>query len=188
MSHFKRVCRKCGRVIAQCRCITPNKPIEYALCDECMAPENVGLADKVREEQPAPREVIAVPEAGVQFKVYDEMPPADDPPEWECDNCGARFAGERCPARCASCGGEVFNVAAYDVVADWRASRSGIIHKAHVEQELAEIEAAKACDHTWVVDRDRWVQDCVTCGAHEWSCLHCGRWHDRTVPFCGCRG
>ena len=32
--HFKKVCRKCGAVIAQCRCIGP-KTVEYGICEKC---------------------------------------------------------------------------------------------------------------------------------------------------------
>lgn len=34
IGHFKRICRECGKTIAQCRCIGL-KPIAYGLCDEC---------------------------------------------------------------------------------------------------------------------------------------------------------
>jgi hypothetical protein len=33
-AHFKRVCRICGKVIAQCRCPGP-KALEMGLCDGC---------------------------------------------------------------------------------------------------------------------------------------------------------
>ena len=33
--HFKRICGHCGKVIAQCRCMSCDKDIQYATCDEC---------------------------------------------------------------------------------------------------------------------------------------------------------
>lgn len=34
--HFKKVCRLCGTVIAQCRCPSPEKRIEWVNgCDYC---------------------------------------------------------------------------------------------------------------------------------------------------------
>ena len=34
MGHFKRECKECGRIVAQCRCPGP-KSTEYVTCDEC---------------------------------------------------------------------------------------------------------------------------------------------------------
>lgn len=33
--HFRVVCPQCDRVIAQCRCMDPNKSVRLELCDEC---------------------------------------------------------------------------------------------------------------------------------------------------------
>lgn len=35
MSHFIRKCKKCGDVIAQCRCPEGANNIEYGICDKC---------------------------------------------------------------------------------------------------------------------------------------------------------
>lgn len=35
MSHFKKICKKCNTVIAQCRCMDCNKVIEYGVCEKC---------------------------------------------------------------------------------------------------------------------------------------------------------
>lgn len=35
MSHFKKVCEICKKVITQCRCLSKNKEIIYEICDEC---------------------------------------------------------------------------------------------------------------------------------------------------------
>lgn len=35
MSHVIIKCSKCGIVIAECRCMNPNKPVRYEVCDEC---------------------------------------------------------------------------------------------------------------------------------------------------------
>lgn len=34
-NHFILKCRKCGVVIAQCRCADPYKEVEYTLCEDC---------------------------------------------------------------------------------------------------------------------------------------------------------
>lgn len=33
--HFKILCSNCGNVIAQCRCISGDKRIEYQICQNC---------------------------------------------------------------------------------------------------------------------------------------------------------
>jgi len=35
MSHFKTVCPICETVITQCRCMSPNKTINYIMCEKC---------------------------------------------------------------------------------------------------------------------------------------------------------
>jgi len=35
MSHRKVICKKCEKVILECRCMDCNKSIEYIVCDEC---------------------------------------------------------------------------------------------------------------------------------------------------------
>ena len=36
MSHFIKKCKECDKTIAQCRCPSPNKSIEYATCENCL--------------------------------------------------------------------------------------------------------------------------------------------------------
>jgi len=38
--HYKILCRKCGKTIAQCRCSDPNKQIKYSICDKCKTGAN----------------------------------------------------------------------------------------------------------------------------------------------------
>lgn len=33
--HYTELCRECGAVISQCRCMSPDKEIRYGLCDAC---------------------------------------------------------------------------------------------------------------------------------------------------------
>lgn len=33
-------CRVCGRIVAQCRCAMPDKPIELVTCDTCAQKAN----------------------------------------------------------------------------------------------------------------------------------------------------
>ena len=35
MKHFKKVCKVCNEVIAQCRCMDCNKTTEYGICAMC---------------------------------------------------------------------------------------------------------------------------------------------------------
>ena len=35
MCHFKILCKSCGTIIAECRCIKFDKVIKYDICDEC---------------------------------------------------------------------------------------------------------------------------------------------------------
>lgn len=35
MGHFKKVCKKCGVVISQCRCPSKDKTLIYEVCDDC---------------------------------------------------------------------------------------------------------------------------------------------------------
>ena len=44
--HGKIVCKKCGDVIAQCRCIENHNNIEYRICEKC----STGKKPSVREE------------------------------------------------------------------------------------------------------------------------------------------
>jgi hypothetical protein len=37
VSHFKLVCKVCGKVIAQCRCMDCNKEVKKGVCDDCKA-------------------------------------------------------------------------------------------------------------------------------------------------------
>lgn len=34
MTHFKKVCKKCEKVIVQCRCFK-DKTVVFDICDEC---------------------------------------------------------------------------------------------------------------------------------------------------------
>ena len=33
--HFKKFCSVCGKIIAQCRCMTKDKTILYDVCEDC---------------------------------------------------------------------------------------------------------------------------------------------------------
>jgi phage gp45-like len=33
--HYKLVCKECGIIIAQCRCMDLNKPTHYDVCEKC---------------------------------------------------------------------------------------------------------------------------------------------------------
>ena len=33
--HFKKICKKCEKVIEQCRCLGPYKMITYGICEKC---------------------------------------------------------------------------------------------------------------------------------------------------------
>lgn len=35
-NHFIEKCRKCGRVIAQCRCPSKDKSVIFSICFECL--------------------------------------------------------------------------------------------------------------------------------------------------------
>lgn len=37
--HFITICKKCSRVISQCRCGDPGKITKYAVCDDCQIEE-----------------------------------------------------------------------------------------------------------------------------------------------------
>lgn len=34
-SHYKTVCKYCFNIISQCRCIVPDKNVEYKVCCAC---------------------------------------------------------------------------------------------------------------------------------------------------------
>lgn len=36
-THFVKQCAECQTVMSQCRCMSPDKTIEWSLCDECIA-------------------------------------------------------------------------------------------------------------------------------------------------------
>jgi hypothetical protein len=36
-NHYQVLCSVCGKVIEQCRCPAPDKPITYGLCEDCKA-------------------------------------------------------------------------------------------------------------------------------------------------------
>lgn len=38
-SHFKLVCKECGIIIAQGRCMDKNKPVLHDICDKCKGKE-----------------------------------------------------------------------------------------------------------------------------------------------------
>lgn len=50
MSHFKKICKVCNRVIAQCRCMSCDKTIEYDVCDRCRESEYSGENENRRVE------------------------------------------------------------------------------------------------------------------------------------------
>jgi hypothetical protein len=33
--HFVEMCRYCGAVMAQCRCMEPNKQVRWSACEKC---------------------------------------------------------------------------------------------------------------------------------------------------------
>jgi hypothetical protein len=35
MGHFKEICKMCGTIISQCRCMDCNKEVTYNICDAC---------------------------------------------------------------------------------------------------------------------------------------------------------
>jgi len=35
MSHFIKICIRCGDVINQCRCMDCNKTVSYSICNQC---------------------------------------------------------------------------------------------------------------------------------------------------------
>jgi hypothetical protein len=39
MSHFIELCKKCGKVISQCRCMAGDKEKRYSVCKECKEKE-----------------------------------------------------------------------------------------------------------------------------------------------------
>jgi hypothetical protein len=53
LGHFKRICDKCGTVIAQCRCMDCNKTVVHSICDKCKA-----AAATPRTEPDALRELL----------------------------------------------------------------------------------------------------------------------------------
>ena len=47
--HYKVVCPECDTVIRQCRCMSPNKAIQYERCSRCLKNDE-GKAERVGEE------------------------------------------------------------------------------------------------------------------------------------------
>ena len=37
MNHNKKVCNRCGSIIAQCRCMDCNKSVTFGICKKCAA-------------------------------------------------------------------------------------------------------------------------------------------------------
>lgn len=38
--HFRTICKSCGKIINQCRCMSENKTVYYDVCDSCKLQEN----------------------------------------------------------------------------------------------------------------------------------------------------
>jgi len=36
MGHYKTICKECGTIISQCRCMACDKTIIYDTCNECL--------------------------------------------------------------------------------------------------------------------------------------------------------
>lgn len=55
MGHYIKKCSKCGIVLEQCRCISPNKPIIYTICDKCKLlqaeEEELKLVESIRQKE-----------------------------------------------------------------------------------------------------------------------------------------
>ena len=47
--HFVKKCAECQTVMAQCRCATPMKALEWSLCDDCIV---MGKPEKPKPEKP----------------------------------------------------------------------------------------------------------------------------------------
>jgi len=48
--HFRTLCHKCKKVIAQCRCMDCDEKVQnYALCNECIAKKKAKMEAKDNE-------------------------------------------------------------------------------------------------------------------------------------------
>jgi hypothetical protein len=49
MTHFIKLCKFCGDVIAQCRCINANKDKIYGVCNKCVIKQIVEPDKKLED-------------------------------------------------------------------------------------------------------------------------------------------